>query len=118
MNCRALTIAILCIVALGTLVARGAEPNTLTADEQAAGWRLLFDGKTSAGWVGIGKTTFPADGWVIEEGALVRKNKGGDIVTMETFENFELSWEWRMAKQGGNGGLKYNLPNPKKAVGF
>jgi hypothetical protein len=95
-----------------------ADANTPAAGEASAGWKLLFDGKTTAGWVGIGKTTFPSSGWVVEDGVLVRKAKGGDIVTSESFENFELVWEWKVSKPNANSGLKYNLPNPKKAVGF
>lgn len=91
-------------------------PNTLTDGEKAAGWKLLFDGKTSAGWVAIGKTEFPA-GWVVENGLLKRATGSTDIVTTDSFENFELTWQWKIAK-GGNSGLKYNLPDPKKNVGF
>jgi hypothetical protein len=100
-------------------LAAHAEPNTLTDAEKSAGWRLLFDGKTPAGWVGIGKDAFPGKGWVIEDGALVHKAKegGGDIVTTEQFSDFELTWEWKV-DPGANTGLKYNLPDAKKAVGF
>ena len=42
---------------------------------------------------------------------------GGDIVTKEAFEEFELVWEWKIS-EGGNSGLKYNLPDPAKGVGF
>jgi hypothetical protein len=96
-----------------------AEPNTLTDAEKAEGWKLLFDGKTTQGWVGIGKTEFPAKGWVIADGALhlEKGGGGGDIVTREHFENFELIWEWKIGPVG-NSGLKYNLPDPKKGVGF
>ena len=94
------------------------EPNTLSADEKAAGWRLLFDGKTTSAWVGLGKTEFPAKGWIVEDGTLkhVAKGGGGDIVTRDQFEDFEVSWEWRVAA-GANGGFKYNLPEAKKGVG-
>lgn len=98
-------------------VSFAAEPNTLTDEEKAAGWKLIFDGKTSAGWVGIGKTAFPASGWSVEDGALKFTKGGGDIVTGEQFENFDLTWDWKIAT-GGNSGLKYNLPDPKKGVGF
>jgi hypothetical protein len=95
-----------------------AEPNKLTEAEKAAGWRLLFDGKTTNGWVGIGKSAFPNKGWVVEDGTLktIAKGGGGDIVTSEKFDDFELEWEWRIAS-GGNSGLKYNLPDPNKGVG-
>jgi len=95
-----------------------AEPNTLTTDEQSAGWKLLFDGKTTKGWRAIGKSEFPAKGWVVEEGTLkhLAKGGGGDIVTAEDYDNFELVWDWKIGK-AGNSGIKYNLPDPKKAVG-
>lgn len=95
-----------------------AEPNTLTDAEKAAGWKLLFDGKTTDGWVAIGKNTFPDKGWVIEEGTLkhVAKGGGGDIVTKDRFDDFELEWQWRIG-EGANSGLKYNLPDPSKGVG-
>ncbi|MEQ1862269.1 MAG: DUF1080 domain-containing protein [Chthoniobacteraceae bacterium] len=100
-------------------LAAHAEPNTLTPAEKADGWRLLFDGKTTAGWVGIGKDAFPAKGWTIVDGALFHAAKagGGDIVTTEHFEDFELTWEWKLPA-GANTGLKYNLPDAKKPVGF
>lgn len=100
-------------------LAAHAEPNTLTDAEKSAGWKLLFDGKTTGGWVAIGKDAFPDKGWVVEDGALVHKAKegGGDIVTKESYSDFELSWEWKV-EVGANTGLKYNLPIPTKAVGF
>lgn len=95
-----------------------AEPNSLTEAEKADGWRLLFDGKTTNGWVALGKSAFPDKGWVVEDGALkhVAKGGGGDIVTSEQFDDFELEWEWRITP-GANGGLKYNLVDPNKAIG-
>jgi hypothetical protein len=95
-----------------------AEPNTLTADEQAGGWKLLFDGKTTAGWRAIGKKEFPTKGWVVEDGILkhIAKAGGGDIVTADDYESFEFSWEWKIGP-AGNSGVKYNLVDPNKALG-
>jgi hypothetical protein len=86
----------------------GAEANELTAEERAAGWRLLFDGKTTNGWRGVRKTVFPAQGWTIDDGWLkkIAKVRGGDLITVDQFADFELQWEWRLAP-GGNNGVKY-----------
>lgn len=99
-------------------VARATEPNTLTQEEQAAGWKLLFDGKTTSGWHAIGKTEFPSKGWVVEGGTLkhLAKGGGGDILSNEDYDSFELTWEWKISK-AGNSGVKYNLPDPTKNVG-
>jgi hypothetical protein len=106
------------LIILSATTAFAAEPNTLTPEEKAGGWKLLFDGKTTQGWRAIGKQEFPAKGWVVEDRALkhIAKGGGGDIVTTEDFDNFEFTWEWQIAK-AGNSGVKYNLPDPKKGVG-
>jgi hypothetical protein len=83
--------------------------NTLTSAEKAAGWRLLFDGKSTKGWRAFKQQAFPTGTrWVIEEGALHRQPgpRSGDIVTVDQFDSFDLTWEWKIAP-GGNSGLKY-----------
>lgn len=114
-------IARLCALALGGLLcaasparAQGCAPgmgrpaiNTLTPAEQAAGWRLLFDGRTTNAWRGFKQAGMP-DGWRIVEGALTRVGSGGDILTRDQFANFELSVEWRVAS-GGNSGILYRV---------
>jgi len=89
-------------------------PNTLTAEERAAGWRLLFDGTTTAGWRGFRQTAMPG-GWAVVDGALTRVGKGGDIVTEEEFSDFELSFEWQIAP-GGNSGVFFGVSETAKAV--
>ena len=111
---------IVCLaLSIFTLSASGAEPNTVTDAEKADGWKLLFDGKTTTGWTGVGGKPFPAKGWTVIDGALhhAKGGGGGDIVTADAYEDFELSWEWKIG-EGGNSGLKYNLPDPSKGVGF
>ena len=107
MKPKAILLTCLCISAVVFDVSSGAD-NTLTTTEKEAGWKLLFDGKTTQGWRSYKKETFPEKGWVIEEGCLkkVAKVRGGDIVTEETFDDFDLIWEWRVAV-GGNNGVKY-----------
>lgn len=73
--------------------------------------RVLFDGKTTAGWRGFKKQTFPAQGWVVENGWLKHvaakgQPSSGDIITVDTFDNFDLTFEWKVAP-GGNSGVKY-----------
>jgi hypothetical protein len=85
------------------------EHNTLTADEAAAGWRLLFDGKSLAGWRGYRKQTVP-DSWRVEMGALLSRREAGvssgDIITSDQFDDFELVVDWKMTK-GNNSGIIY-----------
>jgi hypothetical protein len=78
-------------------------PNTLSERERREGWRLLFDGRTTAGWRGYKQTTMPA-GWEVVEGALTRTGATTDIITVDTFRNFELALEWRITS-GGNSGI-------------
>jgi hypothetical protein len=106
------TLAALLIFGL-PVAAAAAPPNQLTPEEAKAGWRLLFDGKTTKGWRGFKKTDFPGDRWVVKDGTLAHiptgagdSHGGGDIVTVDRFSEFDLRFEWRIAKNG-NSGLKY-----------
>lgn len=81
--------------------------NLLTPEEQAAGWKLLFDGKTTNGWRGFQKPEIPS-GWQVVDGCLTRTGGGGDIVTVDQYDSFELSLEWRIS-QGGNSGIIYRV---------
>ena len=114
---KSLSLLSLLATLLAPLCLLAGEPNTLTAEEQAAGWKLLFDGKTVAGWVTISSGEPPAKGWEVIEGALARKSTGGDLISTEKFARFELTWEWKMAKENGNSGVKYNLPDATKPLG-
>jgi hypothetical protein len=96
-------------------------PNMLSDEERAAGWRLLFDGKTFNGWRGLGYDTVPTAHWKIENGT-IRKladgvvprlpdgqpAAGGDLMTVDTFRDFDLVWEWKISR-AGNSGVKYNV---------
>ena len=103
----------------------GRPPNTLTKAERQAGWRLLFDGKTTRGWRGIYGDDVPADRWRVEDGALVivgEQEGGGAIITSEQFGSFELALEFKM-ERGANSGIKYFVlerepPTPGRGLGL
>lgn len=87
--------------------------NYLTPMEKRKGWRLLWDGKTTNGWISAKAKEFPAKGWKIEDGVLTvlesggrESENGGDIVTEDNFRNFELSLEFKIT-EGANSGIKY-----------
>src|SRR5258705_12517728 len=95
--------------------------NSLTSAERAAGWRLLFDGRTLASWRGLGYDTVPTAHWVVVNGAIKkiasgdvprvadgRPAVGGDLMTVDSFADFELSFEWKVTP-GANSGVKYNV---------
>jgi hypothetical protein len=75
----------------------------LTPEEQAAGWKLLFNGADLTGWKGY-KRDAPGATWAVEDGALTLTAGGaGDIMTAEQFGPFELSLEWKISPNGNSG---------------
>jgi hypothetical protein len=94
--------------------ALAADVNKLSEKEKAEGWKLLFDGKTTEGWRGYKKDAMPATGWQVEDGWLHCLGKGGgDIVSDQQFDQFELQWEWKIAPNG-NSGVKYFVTESRK----
>jgi hypothetical protein len=105
---RAAATAIVGVALVAGVLARDeGSPNTLTAKERAGGWRLLFDGKTTNGWRGYRQQTIPA-GWKALDQALTRVGEATDIVTVDEFDNFELTIDWNIAP-GGNSGILYRV---------
>lgn len=87
--------------------------NTLTSEEAANGWKMLWDGKTTEGWHGARLDDFPQKGWVIDNGKLIvlasggeESAAGGDIVTDSLYGDFELKVDFKITK-GANSGIKY-----------
>ena len=107
-------LAMLAAVALPGAACAQDAMNTLTPAERAAGWRLLFDGRTTNGWRGYESDSMP-DGWQVVDGALTRVAQAGDIVTREKFGNFELQLEWNVAP-GGNSGIFYRASEDDEAI--
>lgn len=103
-------------IALVSAAAIGVAPsaqtqNTLTAAERSAGWRLLFDGATTAGWHPFGQAPSvapsKANGWDVSDGTLVALGRGtettADIVTNQDYASFELLVDWKLAPQANSG---------------
>lgn len=102
--------------------------NQFTQAEKSSGWKSLFDGKTLTGWRGFHSQSLPS-GWAVEDGCIKKLKKsgelgqaGGDLITVEQFENFEFSIEWKLAK-GSNSGIKYLVseslpPTGRSGVSF
>lgn len=123
-----------------TEVQAAADPdlNRLTEQEKAEGWTLLFDGDTLKGWRGLGRENIPAGHWIVDDDAIKKVAdkdvplqedgqplEGCDLMTIRTFEDFELALEWKISP-GGNSGIKYNVseemstshPPDNAALGF
>ncbi|MDO5572216.1 MAG: DUF1080 domain-containing protein [Bacteroidales bacterium] len=85
--------------------------NTLTNEEIANGWQLLFDGQTMNGWRDYNGTELTQP-WHVVDGCIQAKGDGSDalgyIVTDKEYENFELAWDWKLSK-GGNSGMIYHV---------
>src|SRR5687768_4115905 len=82
----------LCLLSILALAsgASAQAPNTLTADERAAGWKLLFDGKTTAGWRAYGADTMPS-GWQVVDGVFTRVSRAADIITRDDRKSTRLN---------------------------
>jgi hypothetical protein len=99
-------------------------PNTLSEQEKADGWKLLFDGQTTTNWRGAQKEAFPEQGWKVADGQLIvlsadgrESNNGGDIVyAPEEFSAFELSVDFKIT-EGANSGIKYFVTEKEKTSG-
>lgn len=97
------------LATIAAIIAIQGAPNTLTPAEARAGWKLLFDGRTTRGWHnfkarGIGK------GWQVKNGALICADpkNAGDIVSDEQFDWFELKLEYNIGK-GENSGIMFRV---------
>ena len=88
-----------------------ANDNTLTKEEKKEGWKLLFDGTTTNGWhtYGYNKVT---SAWKAASGTLCLdaenkkdwpKNESKDILTEDSYNNFDFKADWKIAKNGNSG---------------
>jgi hypothetical protein len=92
------------------------KPNTLTAEEQHAGWKLLFDGRTLDGWRTFGRDDV-LPGWVVKHGTLacIDPHNAGDVVTKDKFTWFELELDYNIS-EAGNSGIMFHVTDAGRHV--
>src|SRR5688500_9769246 len=123
-NRPAVHLAVIAAACALTVCAEAQKPNELSAAEREAGWRLLFDGRSLTGWRGLGYDSVPTAHWRVVDGAIVKIPRakvarqadgqpaaGGDLMSIDSFRDFELAFEWRVTP-GANSGVKYNVSEP------
>lgn len=96
------TLALSLSLALTMAGAAVAADNTLSPAEAKAGWTLLFDGKTTAGWRGF-KTPEPDAGWTATGALSPDPKTSNDIMTKDSFANFDLVFDWKISPKGNSG---------------
>jgi hypothetical protein len=92
-------------------------PNKLSKKEVKEGWKLLFDGKSNKGWHTYLKDSVGSK-WQVKDGVITfdptqPDNGGGDLVTNDEYENYELNLEWKISK-GGNSGIIFDIQEDPK----
>ncbi len=98
------------ILVMVTLAAAGSVmASSCKTCKSCQGWKSLFDGKTLTGWeTAAGQPV--TKGWIVEDGCIFRKEKGGSINTVDEYKDFELEFEWSISPKG-NSGVKYRFKN-------
>jgi hypothetical protein len=114
------SIILSCVLVLGLATSCGSKGNAKKSSSKDDGFVSIFDGKTTTGWRGYNKPTFPTAGWDVVDGTLHCINSGngeagngGDIIYDKKLSNFELDLDWKIG-EGGNSGifiLAQEIPN-------
>lgn len=120
-----LTAFMICVALLSMLIiscrtpqesATSEIPNSLTPEETAEGWQLLFDGETLTGWKRYNQDTI-GPLWSVQDGVILCDGEGlgegtadigGSLITTRQFDNFELSLDYKVSP-GGNSGILYHV---------
>lgn len=97
-------------------IAEAAKMNTLTEEEKAAGWKLLFNGESLDGWHNFRRQDI-RPGWKVVNGVLIcaDPHDAGDLCTNEQFEWFELQLEYNVSP-AGNSGIMYHVTDEARSA--
>src|SRR6185295_5755117 len=99
-GCRPVVAGVLGVLAVWTGRARGQSENVLTPAEKAAGFVLLFDGKSLDGWT----TSGDMSAWAVKNGEIVIQNdQGAWLRTARQYRDFELTLDFNMSKDANSG---------------
>ena len=105
----------------GAVLSCEQKPNTLTSKEKADGWVLLFDGQTMNGWRDFNGTSLTGP-WEVQDGTIWTDGEGDDgngyIVTDREYANFDLKWEWKIARGGNSGMIYHAVEGPQYKVPY
>jgi hypothetical protein len=99
-------------------------PNNISEQEKKNGVKLLWDAKTTTGWISAkGANVFPAKGWTLSDGVLsveksagAESQNGGDIITTAEYSFFDLQFEFKLT-EGANSGVKYFVTGKEATAG-
>jgi hypothetical protein len=109
-------LSVLFVAAFAACTVQALAQNALTKKEKKEGWTLLFDGKSTAGWRTFNSTAAGA-AWKVEDGALTLESKAkegrGDLLTDKSYENYELTIEWKISACGNSGVIFNVVEDPK-----
>ena len=94
--------------------------NTISPQEKAQGFTLLFNGKDLSGWRAVNKQSPPEKGWVVEDGVLhvldsATAGRQGDLLTVNQYKAFELNFDFKLS-EGANSGVKYFVTEPPQST--
>lgn len=112
------TVLLLLLAVAGARQAPAAD-NELTPAEQAAGWQLLFDGRTTAGWMSPKGEPLPQSH--VQDGALNPHPCDYMLVYEKPLDDYELALEFRISPKCNSGIFVRTWPlepRPGKDVGF
>lgn len=102
---------LICACLASGLMTFGQGLNTLSKQEKKDGYKLLFDGKTFAGWHTYGKPGKVGASWTIMDGVIgfdLAAKDGGDLITDAEYVNYDFSVDWKISLNG-NSGIIFNV---------